>query len=182
MVPLATWQLILSIVGVAGLGFTLYYAHQSATHAKRAVDIAADTGRRQLRAYVVQSESALKHMEPGQVPVVEITFKNSGQTPALNFQAWGSTSVQRAAGPLPASPTGSHPGPGSVLGADCVVLLPLEISELVTPQIIRDIRANAAIVTAQCCVTYEDIFGESHKLRLNIRTFGHGNLLQTVLY
>ncbi len=182
MVPLATWQLVLSVIGVLGLGFTLYYAHQSSEHSRRAVEVAADTGRRQLRAYVVQSEVALKHMNPGEVPVVEITFKNSGQTPALNFQAWGTTNIQRTAGPLPASPTGSHPGPGSTLGADCSVLLPLEVAEVMNTQTLHEVHANTAILNAQCVVTYEDIYGEQHTLQLNLRTFGHGNLLQTVLY
>jgi len=182
MVPLAAWQLLLSIIGVAGLGVTLYYAHQSSEHARRAVEVAADTGKRQLRAYVVQSDLALKRMIPGEVPVIEVIFKNSGQTPALNFQAWGQAAIHRTAGPFRSSPTNSHPGPGIDLGADCVSALPLEIEAIADPQFIREVQANILTLTAQFIATYEDIYGEKHALRLNVRTLGNGNLLQTVLY
>ncbi len=182
MVPLAAWQLALSIIGVIGLGFTLYYAHQSSEYARRSVEVSTETGRRQLRAYVVQSELTLKNMILGEVPVIEVTFKNSGQTPALNFQAWGQTYIQQHAGPFRSAPSNSHPGPGIDLGADCVSVLTLEIEAIVNPQFLREVQANIAILTAQFVAEYVDIYGESHSIRLNVRTLGRGNLLQTVLY
>jgi hypothetical protein len=81
-------QLALSILGIGGVGLTLYYAHlawgeagKSATAAKLALEHAKESSERQLRAYVMVEARGIKFSEANSVEYA-IKAHNRGQTPA----------------------------------------------------------------------------------------------------
>lgn len=50
-------------------------------------DISRETGKSQLRAYVLVDSGCIKFRQPDR-PEAQIHFKNSGQTPAYDFRGW----------------------------------------------------------------------------------------------
>ncbi len=79
---------------VACLGFLA--AAAAAIFTGRQVSIAKDSEVRQLRAYVLVNESAIRVDDSNNVHV-RIQFKNSGMTPAFNLIGWGCSIVGRFA-------------------------------------------------------------------------------------
>lgn len=103
----AWWQIVLSALGVLGLGITLWFnfralrlaereasetkdalaiAETTATAAVRLADLAETTANKQLRAYVYVKSVSLEQVFDAQGPSTSVilTINNSGQTPAYN--------------------------------------------------------------------------------------------------
>ena len=98
------WQAILAVVGIAGLGFTLWFnleawrqarqseegtiaalgaSQKSADATARLVDVSEMTAKRQLRAYVAVSKISFKVKgDQGNSLIVSVYFTNMGRTPA----------------------------------------------------------------------------------------------------
>lgn len=92
----ANWswlQLILSAFGVIGLGWTLWFnfralslSEANAAETKEALEIARDSEKRHLRAYIGVEEVEASGWTDDGAPIVRIGIKNFGQTPAFNVQ------------------------------------------------------------------------------------------------
>jgi len=102
----AAWiGVLLSAIAVGLIWKTMKYTAAAADYAKDAVKAARDavdeaeratrvakdslsetrnTAERQLRPYIVTHEPHIDDLRPGQIPNVKVTFKNTGQTPAVN--------------------------------------------------------------------------------------------------
>lgn len=97
---LAVGQLALNILGIGGVGLTLYYAHlawgeagKSATAAQLALEHSKDSAERQLRAYVMVHPQGITFTEAGDVECA-IQAHNRGQTPARNIMVkWAARSA-----------------------------------------------------------------------------------------
>jgi hypothetical protein len=179
---ISAWQLILGIVGAIGLGYTLYYAHRSAELSRQGLALATDTAKRQLRAYVADSETVVSDIAAGYPPTFTVIFKNGGSTPAMNFLAWGSIDVFKPGQVLPTISQHSHPGPGNMLGVAEQIPLRMSAPVLLSAQQAADILAGIDTVAAQMTVRYDDIFGDTHVYHANIKTIFMNNQLRTVLY
>lgn len=85
-------QLVLSVLGIAGVGFTVLYARLAWREAQRSADAAhlaveetRSTAKRQLRAYVHINDASLYWTADG-APFVLLACVNTGQTPAKFFE------------------------------------------------------------------------------------------------
>lgn len=92
----AFMQLALSLAGVFAVGATLYYAHKAWREAERSANAAtkalnqdARQSVHELRAYVfIDTVNILGPIRPGSpIPDIEISFRNSGQTPAYDVSS-----------------------------------------------------------------------------------------------
>ena len=102
----AWWQIILSALGVAGLGFTLWFnfralrlAERESEETKGALKIAAvnadaaqrlainaeRASERELRAYITVDFARMDGVQIGKKPSAVLGLKNSGRTPALKY-------------------------------------------------------------------------------------------------
>jgi hypothetical protein len=92
----AVWTRYLGIAGIAGTAFgligvllvllTFRENRRAADEARKANEIALDTSRRQLRAYVVITEMHGIAFKPDEIPTFAFDFMNCGQTPALRLR------------------------------------------------------------------------------------------------
>lgn len=131
----AYWSFLLGIAGTLGLLATLYYtreavriagaatkdadtalaiAARNADAAAAQVRVSEDTANRQLRAYVQISRVEVKNFSVGSRPTYTAHFKNTGQTPAYDFECGVAAVDLRGAEPdnfrprFPAYPFGSR--------------------------------------------------------------------------
>jgi hypothetical protein len=81
---LSIFQLLLTVIGTAGLLYSLRLARQSTKAAVAAVQVTTQTSRDQLRAYVLVDSNAIVFDPAGRAGVV-ISFRNGGQSPALDM-------------------------------------------------------------------------------------------------
>lgn len=82
--------LLIGVIGVSGwaaweAGGSAIAAQKSAEAAEAAVNVASDTAKRQLRAYVTLNDAIVEWLSPQQFAVV-ISVINSGQTPAIGLR------------------------------------------------------------------------------------------------
>lgn len=75
--------ILAAIGGIGAAGFTWWQA----SIARDQLEVAQDTAKRQLRAYVHVQSAKPKDICDGCFPTAAITLKNSGQTPAYDWQA-----------------------------------------------------------------------------------------------
>jgi hypothetical protein len=119
-----------------------------------------DSSKRQLRAYVNISESALK-LEPEDIPEGQVHIKNFGQTPAYNVREWTGIAV------LPYPLTSKLPEPPEDLrrskfvisaGGHHISVVP--VKSAIPPQILPLLGTPQYTVYVYGRVVYEDIFGK----------------------
>ncbi|WP_292061603.1 hypothetical protein [Brevundimonas sp. UBA7664] len=89
LVDLAVWQLIVSAVallGIVGLFWNIVQGHAALAKAREANEIARRSSERQLRAYLSIDQVYCVGVEAGKHPVIWMSIKNRGQTPARNIR------------------------------------------------------------------------------------------------
>lgn len=91
---LARWQIGLSVAGVIALVVTIIYsilatnaAVKSAELAEKAVSIAQDTAKRELRAYIAISKVRFTGLNDGNSAKIEVSITNAGATPARKVRS-----------------------------------------------------------------------------------------------
>lgn len=157
----AFWQLWFSIFGVVGLGITIAFTIRATNAAVRSNEIAQDTAKRQLRAYVVASTFKLDGAFIDGKPRVSFVLRNTGQTPAYEVRALAQTFVARGE-TVNASKVRFHGrkteiskgviGTGGIIG----FRVPLSIS--LRGELLDDIRKGDVEVGVFGVVSYRDAF------------------------
>lgn len=149
--PIATFTLVLAVstVGLWVATIGLYISGEK-------------TAQRELRAYVFIGHANLVDFDD--IPIIQIMFKNSGQTPAYNLRAWNA--VRLAEFPLTQELT--HPGEVEISRTALGPGMDLHIT---TPTArLTDIRRNAirsgrAALYAFGRADYVDAFGRDRYLK-----------------
>jgi hypothetical protein len=176
---IAFGQAILGIVGIFGVGLTVYYAHHAWRQALRSADVAHDTLHTENRAWIEL------HVSPGEGGVhwaddrctvaLEMRAENHGSTPALRTSVWGEVVCEgdwdvvdkyikrmRAGQGIEVQPKNVFPGRETTLKQICQMMRddnPYEASGIAFP-----------IVLA--CARYWTIFDEADDPpRLSIRAY-----------
>lgn len=135
-------------------------AERAADAAMRSADIAADTSKKQLRAYVRKSSAQIEELVVGLSPRVTVEFDNVGSTPAHEVVSWLGVNVTIA----PTEPDLSPPkdrdsfSRGSLAPRESKsvsMTLPIWTAENETA-----FREGRVSIFAYGEVTYRDIFGE----------------------
>jgi hypothetical protein len=80
-------QLWGAAVGIMGLLWTIWLTRRAVKAAQASVDVAQDTAKRQLRAYVIPSAFKIRKVRVGAVAEITLELKNTGQTPAYELRA-----------------------------------------------------------------------------------------------
>lgn len=93
-------EIVALILTIAVSGCAAIAASRAATSANEAVDVASDTAKKQLRAYVSLAPAGFIYDKYTQKPKIRVEQSNTGQTPARNVRAWGM--VDELDYPLPA--------------------------------------------------------------------------------
>lgn len=140
----------------------LQIAERNAHAAETQVATSQDTAKRQLRAYVLVTNFELISIDDGSAPAMQVHYKNSGQTPALNCNAFfQSLFVEGAdrnfdlATPLrPGEPSKTVVGPGTEFNE----IVPIAKFEKMVPLI----QQGKWIGFVNGWIRYNDVFGESH--------------------
>jgi len=153
------YSIITLIIAGAGI-WSSFEASRGVDAATRAADIAADTEKRSLRAYMVLDQSNIIRFEPGQTIVFHGVIKNTRLTPAYDIDAY--TAIMFDKYPLP------HDFPdvpeiitdsSSVIGHDGVIHLRVPTKPLASQPIIDAINAGTMAVYVWGRATYRDAFG-----------------------
>jgi hypothetical protein len=84
----AFWQFFLSLFGVAGLIGTIVLTVRATNAAVRANEIAGDTAKRQLRAYISVEPRGVNAPDRDGLVRVPLFIKNCGQTPAYSVMVF----------------------------------------------------------------------------------------------
>lgn len=82
----ARQQLLIAAFGIAGLILTLWLTYGALNATRAGVDLAADTAKRQLRAYISADKIQALGFRPGGQQALGVLIKNSGQTPAYGVR------------------------------------------------------------------------------------------------
>lgn len=148
---IATFTVVLAVIGLCALR------------------IAADTERRQLRAYMVVEFASVTRIQVGQNIEAEVIIKNTGQTPAYNIT--GFTGIMADQLPLGHSfpEIKTHNLATTIVGAGGVVRsrLPTRGGAL-TNEILAKINAGTAAVYVMGKITYTDAFRVSRFLKYRL--------------
>ncbi|RWD79485.1 hypothetical protein [Mesorhizobium sp.] len=171
---LARWQLGLSAFGVVSLIVTIIYsiratnaAVRSADLAERAIVAAEEMGHRELRAYVDVAES---RFEGGPFdPLIVVSVKNFGQTPAKDLQVRTVFDVGREPLPEPVLPEAWRPATGIPLapGNEWTFRYQYVVQRAL------DAEGGEPMARITGEVKYIDVTGEKRETHFRIRTAGH---------
>lgn len=171
---LARWQLGISAFGVVALIVTIFYsiratnaAIRSADLAEKAIVAAEEMGHRQLRAYIDVAES---RFEGGPFdPVIVISVKNFGQTPAKDLQVRTVFDVGREPLAEPVLPEVWRPPTGIPLapGNEWTFRYQYVVQRAL------DAEGGKPIARVTGQVKYLDVTGEKRETHFRIRTAGH---------
>jgi hypothetical protein len=166
---LALIQTLIAIAGTAGLIYTLRLTRSSTLAAIEAVDINREMMNKQLRAYVLLEQATIVAI-PGTSPkfAVALTFRNGGQTPAINLRVDSILESHFAGDPFVLRPPQPGEGQFSILpGAKRDRLVgffnPLQAAALQRGETELELHGAAY---------YKDIFGDTHISRF--RLYGGG--------
>lgn len=179
------------LVGVTALLWKV--TNQSAHSAKVAADAASDSARlageastqaadiakKQLRAYVLVEGAGLScdangqhlgYVYPGSLPIGMVSFKNTGQTPALNLQVQIRIGIRSEPAPndsfeLEPSFPNSIMSLGSNNSSQSMAAAPAPIS----PASIQNLASNSEAIYVFGEIQYKDIFGDVHTSRFRLR-------------
>lgn len=181
LVDLTRIQMLLGLVGAIGLGGSLFYAHKTAGHARRAVEVATDTAKRQLRAYVSVSEATPVGVAVGQRPLVRVVLKNTGQTPADDFVVVGGIMLH-AVGTMPLfADSDIDKYPTLSVGSGCEHHINLALSEPLGDKFLQSIMEESYTISAKMEYKYTDIFGDCYRYNVMLKSVVRGGeLLFTV--
>ncbi|MEX2315872.1 MAG: hypothetical protein WD669_01880 [Pirellulales bacterium] len=160
-------ELILATVLV---GVTIYQAlliasanqiaGDAATAAKDSVDLASDTAKKQLRAYVLPTKGEVKGLNGNGPLQVRVAVRNSGQTPAhqtsIKVDTWWEQIPRQPpiAGDLP-----TKEGMQVTLAAGEETY----VDHLVKEPRRQELKSRKAILHAEGSVRYKDIYGVKHE-------------------
>jgi hypothetical protein len=137
-------------------------AKNSADAANAAVALAKDTAEKQLRAYVGIDKPRVLGMTVGNKPIVLVTVKNCGQTPAYNVRGWH----KYIFGPVPLDlefPEGRSGGVTTLHAGQTVEFrseMPVLTEELLTAFGTSGDQGIALWVYGK--ISYDDAFGAPH--------------------
>ncbi len=152
-------------------------AERAADATAASVDLARDTAKRQLRAYVTVN-GVIRTKDPGDLDgagfAVLVDIKNSGQTPALDSLQWARIEIKEF--PLETQL------PIHCLENPTKGILPPEAKNLQFPTFTRAltiieenaILANHTAIYVYGEVEYLDVFGERHLTQFRFRCNGQG--------
>lgn len=162
----ACLQLVVTAITLFGLKHAKIAAEAAdaaADAAKRSVEIATDTAKRQLRAYVTVTEAGIDHVEAGRQPKVRLVLKNSGQTPAHHVTLWLTASERPRPTPADAfaPPDFSElpPQSKSPIAAGEPKVADLDMGEL-APEFMSMFHEGRAMIYVYGAINYTDIFGD----------------------
>ena len=171
---MADWTAILVIVSgagfvLSGLGvwlvkLTFDKTGDAVAAARAANEIAADTAKRQLRAYVGVDAIIVSRYAPGQRSLIMVRFKNTGATPARRFAAYcGTTRMQDPDAKFSFPARNGKPSVREI-GADETYEIPLRTENtLGEPDYLSVIEGRQYQVVAGYA-RYLDVFGKRHLL------------------
>jgi hypothetical protein len=131
---------------------------------KQSVDLAADTAKKQLRAYLSVVKGEVSGLENNEPLRVKLTFKNSGQTPA--YAVKGDAKIGIADFPLspPAKPEIVPDGPPMTLGPGLESYVFWDGNAEDKSQI----KSGKRIIHAFGKFQYRDVFGSEHALNFSL--------------
>jgi hypothetical protein len=167
------WASIQTKIGIAGFfavifslvftGWAAVAAAQAAKAARASVDVAKDTAKRQLRAYLTGAESDIEPFEGGWA--LKVVLRNSGQTPAFDVRIMGESFGES----YPLAVEKPHPEPGAthatVVGAGEDVWCVQRIFSENVEQSLEQLKTGKFGAWIQGTVVYVDCFGDSHKTK-----------------
>jgi len=162
------WWVVI-VAGITG-GFICWQSwetRRAANAARKQSEIATDTARRQLRAYLCVSESLVKFTDDGCLEG-QVYVKNGGQTPAYDVRTWSNSIVAQYPfkEPLPTPPDGFPMAVGIVSTQEKQIIVAKKVA---APQPILDLLETpnvAYCVYGEC--RYKDIFDEVHSLKYRL--------------
>ncbi len=166
-VGLFFWQLRIMRVGLRDTAEAALAAKESAKAARDSVELAGDTAKRQLRAYVCISGANIS-FENKDTPVVHIVAKNCGLTPAYEVRQWSHIWIEEH--PLrivlPAPPDGFKTG---------VAILPpngshdmIQSRNPIPADGLRLIGTPAGTIYVYGEIKYNDAFKQPHVTRYRL--------------
>jgi hypothetical protein len=171
------WQLRLIRVAADDAKRAGIAAERAADATAASVDLARDTAKRQLRAYVTVN-GVIRTKDPGDLSgkgfAVLVDIKNNGQTPASDSLQWARIEIREF--PL-VTPLPIHCLENPTRG-----ILPPEAKNLAFPTFTRDlttieenaILANHTAVYVYGEIEYLDVFGDRHLTQFRFRCNGQG--------
>lgn len=147
-----------------------------------AVDLAKANARHEMRAYVMLETARIVGLEVGSTPVAHLTFKNFGQTPAIDATIWCVLGFDRYPldeSHIPAQSDQHFPqpmAPGNTYETSCT-----------NEQEVMDIKKLSALSGGDYAVyaigmfQYKDVFGVSHETRFILFNGGAKRLKDNTL-
>lgn len=163
-------QLVLGALGLAGVGFTVFYARLAWRAAEGTLEHGVESSRRQLRAYMTPDGASARNFD-GSLPVeIEMRFKNTGQTPAYKVNIKGGCGAFLYPGPVSFKDLSTHVHAPVVVGpGGCV----FKTERAPLPDHWRDmIKTRRAVLYVYGEMTYEDAFGEARYLNYRYQIGG----------
>ncbi len=165
LVWIAFWQIELvrdanRIAGVAASS-----AQQAADATTVSVDLTREGMQKELRAYMSIVRGEVTGVEDKAGPIkIKLTFKNSGQTPALEVR--GAMGIRCVDYPITDTPQlqNDELSPPMALGAGVESFMFGELDSMLRP----DIKSGSKVVQAFGIMRYKDVFGKPHEERFNL--------------
>lgn len=154
------WQLRIMRRGIDDSTVSANAASASAQATAESVRIMRETAERQLRAYISGQASSFKYDATKKNVVVEVHFKNFGQTPAYNVRCWmGVTVREHPLGSLLQNPPVELPLAKEVLAPSRHSIITVPTRELSDLEI-NQFMSGQTVVYAFGEISYSDAFGQ----------------------
>ena len=169
------WWVVI-IAGITGIFvcWQSWETRKAANAARRQSEIASDTAKRQLRAYLCIDQSLVKLTDDGCMEG-QLNLRNAGQTPAYKVRCWYRPIFREF--PL----AGTVERPPSDLFIATGVIPPQNHQILIAKRIPPQGPILAAVETGEAAyyiygeAAYQDIFGDSHTLKFRLLFKGDGD-------
>lgn len=152
-------QVALGVIGFIALMATIGFTHVSTRAAVTANKIARDTAELELRAYVCPVTAEVADFEVGKVPLIHVSIKNTGQTPAKDV----SIECCVGANPYPLQSIPNIPEDrktAGIVGPGQTVRVSTRLTFALTQDLERLIRQGDWAIYAIIDVRYMDCFGK----------------------
>ncbi len=154
-------------------GFAMAIAARSADAAAAHAEIAKDASKKQLRAYVHETQLTLRADADETAVWVDVILENKGATPAFNLSANASLCLYPDATPPDNEPVGTNiptDAAKQTLGSGATHAIRDGVS--CTPNNAADVLAGRWTLLVLGNVTYEDVFGETHTTKFRYKSHG----------
>jgi hypothetical protein len=164
----SNWWLVLVATGTAGvIGWQSWETRKTAKAANRQAEIASDTAKRQLRAYICIAKSELRFLDDGTIEAI-LYLENAGQTPAYDVEGWSRITFREYPPQLPLgdAPSDLPKGVAIVPPNHFHIVTPRKFSMEGNPLEALDFGTHALYVYGK--TTYRDIFKELHFLNYRL--------------